>query len=285
MGKIKRTGGKIYKKYRNENLKDGRKQESKRQKQIITYRLLALFAVTSVTVIFFVYAMNMKRAGLQTLGSISFAGLMFSSGLFIVSGIFLALKLIKNTPGKIKQIKVIDAGGVFAVSAFLFFAFTLIFFRGQTWIPFMTALALAATAVVYLYYLYQREFFWFALFTAAGCFCLYFSQTGLLASGNTDYRIFFKVLLAVLPVLIASFALTLRKNKGRLKCKYCKADIKILGESAKYFQFFILAALSAVFAVLGFLPAAPAPFSFFYLIYAVLGCFIAVGIYFTVKII
>jgi hypothetical protein len=165
---------------------------------------------------------------------------------------------------------------------FFFFAFAGIFFSGQRWIPFLTALAITVTVVVYLYYLYQREFFWFSLFTAAGCFCLYLADTSASPLAE-DHRIIFKVLLAAAAVFIFAFALTLMKNKGRLKFK--SLDLKILEQSAKYFQFFVLSAIIAVFAAAGFLPAALVFFSFFYLICALLAYFIIIGIYFTVKII
>jgi len=200
---------------------------------------------------------------------------MITGVLFIASLIFFVYRLIQGID---ESDMILHSKNIFAAAAFFFFAFALIFFKGQDWIPFLTALAITITALVYLYYLYQKEFFLFALFTAACCFFLYFAETALLSGA---YRMVFKIALAASAVLVPALALALMRNQGRLKSKIF--NIKILDHNAKYFQFFILSAIIAVLAVLGFVSAVF--FSFFYLICAVLACFIIIGVYFTVKII
>jgi len=260
--------------YKNKDAEQSKKYRDRRN-AIITQRLIILFAVAVAAVIFFISAMNIPRAETAKLNLIAFIGLMITGALFIITLIFFVRRLIDGVD---ESDKTLHSKNIFAASAFFFFAFVLIFFKGQDWIPFLTALAIAATALVYLFYLYQREFFWFAFFTAACCFMLYFAEAPLLAGG---YKTFFKIALAAAAVVLTALAFALMKNKGRLKHK--RLNIKVLEHNAKYFQFFILAAIIAVFAVMGFIPAAL--FGFFYLICAVLACFIIIGVYFTVKII
>ena len=265
---------KINKIYKSTATEQNKKYAVKKRKQIITRRLILLFAVTVAAVIFFIYARNMQP---RTLELISFTGLVITGMLLIISGGFLIQRLTKKID---ESDKLINSKNIFAAAAFLFFLFERIFFAGHRWIPFLIAFVISVTVVVYLYYLYQREFFWFSLFTAAGCFCLYFSEAPLLSD---IYKLVFRILLAGIAVLIFAFALTLMKNKGRLKFK--DSNIKILEQNAKYFQFFILAGFMIALTVLGFLPLTLVYLSYFYLICAMLGWFISVGMYFTVKMI
>jgi len=208
-----------------------------------------------------------------TLEFISFAGIIISGIAIIVSGVFVIRRIMSKTGGSGREI---NSKNIFAVSAFFFYLFERIFFAGGRWIPFLTALVISAAALVFLYYLYQREYFWFAVLTAAGCFFLYFAETPLLSD---IYRLFFRILLAAAAVLIFILAVVLMKNKGRLK------NIKILGADARYFQFFVLAGLIAAISVLGFLPVTLIYLSYFYLICAMTGWLIIAGVYFTVKMI
>ena len=260
--------------YRNKDAERTKKYRDRRN-AVITQRLIILFAVAVASLVFFISAMNIPRAEPERLNLIAFVGLMITGALFITALIFFVRRLIDGID---ESDKTLHSKNLFAAAAFFFFAFVLIFFKGQEWIPFLTALSISVTALIYLFYLYQREFFWFAFFTAACCFLLYFAEAPLLSAG---YKTFFKVALAAAAVLLPAITLALMKNKGHIKHK--SLNIKILEHNAKYFQFFIIAAVAAVFAVMGFIPAAL--FSFFYLICAALACFIIIGVYFTVKII
>lgn len=261
--------------YKNKDLEQSKKYNN-RKNEIITYRLLLLLAVTVAAVVFFVCAINFSIA---PLAPISFAGLIITGILFIAAGIFFIRGILSGID---ESDKILHSKNIFAVAAAYFFAFVLIFFTGQKLIPFLTAVAICATILGYLYYLYQREFFWFSLFTAAGSFIFYFAETQILSD---NFRMLFRILLAVGAVVIIAFAVSLMKNKGHFK--FGSVNIKVLEHNAKYFQFFIIAAFIAAFAVLGFISLAMALafFDFFYLLYAILACFIIVGIYFTVKII
>ena len=272
MGKIKTN--RINK---NKDLEESKKY-IKRRNDIITYRLFILFGITVALVSFFVFIMNAGNTDIKTLSAISFAGLIVTGILFILSGLFFFYRLIKGID---ESGMTVNSKNIFAVSLFAFLADSLIFFTGQNWIPFLTALVIAVTILVYLYYLYQKEFFLFALFTAICCFLLYFTETSLLSG---SFKTGFRVLLAAAAIFVLAFSLILKKNKGRLNIG--PFNIRILRKDAKYFQFFILAAFIAVCAVLGLITISLLSFlNFFYMICAVLGCFIIVGIYFTVKMI
>jgi len=276
LGKTKTNG--IYK---NKDAEADRKY-IKRKNEITTYRLFILLGIAIIIVSLFVYEMNITFSDMKTFTGISFAGLIITGTLLIFSSLFLVSRAVSGVD---ESGATVNSKNIFAVVLFMFFAFSLTFFKGQRWIPLIIALIITITIIVYIYYLYQREFFLFALFTALGCFLLYLSESSLLPD---FYNAVFRVLLIAEAVFILAFSLFFIKNKGRLKCKLFNTRInrQILDNDAKYFQFFIIAALAVVCAVLGFIPLGFLGFlNFFYMICAVLGCFIFVGIYFTVKLI
>ena len=276
MGKIKTN-----RIYRNKDLETNKKY-TQRRNEIITYRLFILLGLTVVIVGFLVSAMNVTGKESESFNAMSFALLIITGILFILSALFLIGRIIT---GFDESDKTVHSKNIFAVVLFMFFSCSLIFFTGQKWIPFLIAFTISVTILVYLYYLYQKEFFLFALFTALGCFILYLSETPLLPS---VYNIAFRILLVLEAVFIFAFSLILIKNKGKLKYRIFNFQInsQILDNKAKYFHLFILAALVLVcavliFAALGFLGF----INYFYLICAILGCFVIFGIYFTVKLI
>jgi len=170
--------------------------------------------------------------------------------------------------------KTVNSKNILGSALFLFLTNQLIFTTYQKWIPFLTALLICVTALVYIYYLYQREFFVFSMFAAIGCFLIYFGER----QGISGYlSAFSKVLLVLLAVFVFAAAYAVSKNKGYL----FKANI--VGKNAKYFQFYILAALLAVSAALA--AQTFVNINFLYIIISVIAYFVVVGIYFTFKII
>lgn len=260
--------------YKNKDVEASKKYLD-RQNEIITYRLMILFGVAVCVVGFFVYAMNLKWGEMSRLEDISAAGLIATGIPLVFSALFFMYRKTQKTD---ESDAVIKSAGLLAVASFLFVSDFIIFATRQDWIPFLTAFAIAATLLVFIYYLYQREFFCFSVFAAAGCFLLYFAQSPLLSFWIKNG---FKALLAVFAVFTLVFALALSRGKGRLKYKPLGLDVQILEKNSKYFQFFVLSVFIAgfVFASL-FLTA-----YFFYVICALIVCFVVVGIYFTVKMI
>ena len=263
--------GKTNKIYKNKDLLESKKYQQRRN-EIITNRLLILFVLSIFVVSFFVFAMGITWSNIQRLINISFAGLILTGILFALSLIFLVYRFNQGTD---ESDMTVNSKNIFAVISFLLFSFFLIFFTHQVWIPFLTAFAISLTVLVYIYYLYQKEFFLFSLFTGISCLFLYFAQSHLL---SVYFKTGFKVLLGVFAVFVLAFSLFLMKNKGYIKSK--SINISILGKNAKYFQFYILALFIACYAVLSFFPV-----NFFYLICAILAYFVAAGVYFTVKMI
>jgi len=270
LGNINRTN-KIYKNKDYENSK----KYIERRNEIITYRLLIFLAVAVEKVGFFIYAMNVSINGLPKLKSLFLAGTVITGVLVAGSLSFLIYRVKSNINEKET---VLHSKGVFITALFWFLSDLIIFLTYQKWIPVMTAAAITATVLVYVYYLYQREFFYFSLFTAICCFFLYFTESYFLSSG---LRMAFRILLITCAAFILAFAVVLKKGKGKIKSKSFNKNIQILEKNSKYLPFFILAALVALVAVAGFFIST----SFLYLIFAVVGYFIIIGIYFTIKII
>ena len=246
------------------------KKYTERRNEIITYRLMILFGVAACAVGFFVYAMNLNWGDINKLDTISSAGLIVTGVPLVASALFFVHRKTK----KIEEVdKVIQSKSLLAVAVFLFVSDFVIFLMRQNWIPFLTAFAITATALIYIYYLYRREFFCFSVFAAVGCFLLYFARSPLL---SFHIKTGFKALLVVFAIFTLVFAWALMKGKGRLK------NIKIFEKNSRYFQFFILSGFIGGFAAASFFSLAA---YFFYMICALLVYFVIVGIYFTVKMI
>jgi len=253
--------------YKNKDIIENKKY-TKRRNEIITNRLLIVFGLSVCIVSFFVYAMGITWMNIQRLLNITFAGLITTGVLFLLSLIFLVYKI---KTGADESDKTINSKNLLAVISFLLFADFLIYFTYQVWIPFLTAFTISLTMLVYIYYLYQKEFFLFSLFTAISCFLLYFAQSPLI---SLYLKMGFLILTAAFAVIVLVFSLLLMKNKGDF------LRVNILDKKANYFQFYILSAFLAACVVLSFLAV-----NFFYLICAVLVYFVVAGIYFTVKMI
>ena len=262
--------GRTNRMYRNKDFEESKKYIARRN-EIITNRLLILFGIAVVTVACFVYFMSMSLSDSVKLRGISLVFMIILGILLICSVIFMYRRYKKDVD---ESDKTVHSKNVFGIILFLFLANLLIFFTYYKWIPFLTALSISLTILIYIFYLYQREFFIFSVFAAAGCFLIYFAETHSLAS---SYTFVFKVLLAVLAVLTFAAAVMATKKRGFL------IKENILHKNSKSFPFYILSVFFAGSAVILFLTLFN--ISVFWLIFANLVYFIIIGIYFTVKMI
>ena len=263
--------GKTNRIYKNKDLLESKKY-IKRRNEIITNRLLILFGLSVFVISFFIYAMGITLGNIKTLENITFAGLIITALLFIFSLIFLVYRIYKNVDESDKSV---NSKNIFAVASFLMISDFIIYITSNIWIPFMTAFTIAVILLVYIYYLYQKEFFLFSVYTAIGCFMLYFAKVPPISVYS---KTVFIILMAAFALLVLVFSLLLRKNKGNIKNKARR--ISILNKNARYFQFYIL----AVF-IFGCAAACFFPVDFFYLICAILGYYAIIGVFFTVKMI
>ena len=261
--------------YRNKDAENSKKYAEKRN-DIITYRLLILFGAAVCVVGFFIFAMNNINGDVQKLKDTAFAGIAVTGIMVMLSAVFFVYRLRQSID---ESDRVIQSKSVFIVALLLFACCLTMYYTQQLWIPLMTAVIITATALAYIYYLYQKEFFGFSLFCAVSCLFLY-----LAGSPNLSwvFRIAFSVLLAAFAVFVLAFAYVLMKSKGRLRNRSLKLNVRIFEKNSKYFQFFILAAFIAGFAAVSFFSI---DINFFYLMYSLIAYFIVVGVYFTVKMI
>ena len=258
--------------YKNKDIENSKKYIQRRN-EIITYRLLLILGAAVEKIGFFLYAVNVSEANFPQLRAWSFAGLIITGALTIFSVIFIIYKNKRNIND---SETVFHSKMLLAIAILFFLADFVIYLTYQKWVPLLIAAAITLTVFVYIYYLYQREFFYFSVFSALGGFLLYLTESYLMPS---KLQLICKILLAVGAVFIIIFALVLKKGKGNLKGK--KINLKILDKKSKYLPFYILSVFAAGFAATSFIY----PINFLYLIFALVGYYVIVGIYFTVKII
>ena len=269
MGRTKATK-RTNKIYKNEDFETSRRQIA-RKNEIVTNRLLILFGIAVVLIACFVYFMNMPVSDGVKLRKISFVCLCVLGAMLLFSAVFL---IQRYRTGIDESDKTVTSKNIFATILLLFLADLLIFFTYYKWIPFLTVAAISLTVIVYIYCLYQREFFVFSVFAAIGSFLVYFGKN---LSLSSVYITASKIMLIVLAVLIFAFALTVGKNRGFL------FDPDAFQKNFKRFPFYILAAVFAVSAVIEIQTFVG--INFLYILIANLAYFIFAGIYYTVKMI
>ena len=256
--------------YKNNDIEESKKYIS-RQNEIMTNRLLMLFGIAVGLVASLVYLMNITNYETTKLHTITFV-CMFIFGAFLAASFILLIYRFQN--GIDESDKTFNSRNIFGTAFILFMANLLIFFTYQKWIPLLTALTITVTALIYIYYLYQLEFFAFSVLSAIGCFLIYFGEG---RSFPIYFSLSFKILLALIAVLVFAAALVVSRNKGFL------LKSKVFDEKAGYFQFYILSAVLAVSAAL--VMQTFFSINFLYIIISVVACFVVVGIYYTVKMI
>ena len=272
MGRTNRVN-RTNKMYKNKDIEQSKKY-AERRNEIITYRLLIFFGIAVCAVSFFIYAMNIPQNAIKSLDRLSFAVLIITGILLILSFVFL---VYRNRQSVDESERVIHSKSLFVIAILLFLSDLLIYFTRQKWIPVLTAFVITVTILAYIYYLYQREFFYFSFFTAMGCFFLYFTSSQFLSPA---VRMGFRALLFAGAVFVLISALLFMKSKGQLKIRAFNVNIKILEKNSRYVPFFILSVFIAGLAAASFFSI-----NFFYLICALIVYFVIVGIYFTVKMI
>jgi len=199
---------------------------------------------------------------------------------FIVTGVLFALSVaffVYDTQKKNSSDKTFNKYNILGVGIILFL-YALIIFLNQNMaavIPVLLALTITATLLIFIYYLYQRDFFWLAALVALGCFLIYFTKSALLSG---YLAILIRIMLIALAGVLVWLTLGIKKSKGYMGKK---KNIKVVGEGAKYFPVWILCGL---FVCAGIIPFITINFVF-YAIVAVIAYFLAVGIYYTIKLI
>ena len=280
---------KVDKMYNNEDVLNSKK-ELERKNEIMINRLMVLFVVSITMITFLIMSMNTgidlsigqiielsesgKLIELGLLGPVPFSvilSVIVTGVLFILSVVLFAYNTKKNA-GNDKTLNKYNILGFFTV---LFVFAIAILFLGDSVLPVLLGVTITATLLIFIYCLYQKDFFWLAAATAVGCFLIYYTQSTVL---NGYFAIAAKILLIALAGVLLCLTFTLKKNKGYLGKK---KGVKLVGEDVKYFPVWILCGLLVAVGIISFVTVSLA----LYAMITVLAYFLAVGIYYTIKLI
>lgn len=184
----------------------------------------------------------------------------------VICVVWMLLRLSKNGKAALPGVLSI-AAGVLLLCCHVILRFSDSGLRMLFWlVPAWAALAL-------VYYLYQREFFFSALFSGLGVLGLWFVRHAGSASWYT-------ILVVVVMVLLAAGMFLLSKKQGVLTLGKGKAHL--LPAEANYSLVFLSCAISlVVIALAAFVGGSLA----YYLLYAMVAWLFALLVYYTVKMI
>ena len=280
---------KVDKMYNNEDVLNSKK-ELERKNEIMINRLMVLFVVSLTMITFLIMAMNTgidlsvgqivelnesgKLIELGLIGPVSLSvilSVIVAGVLFILSVVF----FVYNSKKKNSDDKTFNKYNILGFFTILFVFAIAILFLGDSVLPVLLGVTITATLLIFIYCLYQKDFFWFAAATAVGCFLIYYTQSAAL---NGYFAIAAKILLIALAGILVCLASALKKNKGYLGKK---KSVKLVGEDVKYFPAWILCGLFVAVGIISFITVSLA----LYAMIAVLAYFLAVGIYYTIKLI
>ncbi len=184
----------------------------------------------------------------------------------VVCVVWMLLRLSKNANAALPAVLCIAAGMLLLCSH------VILNFR-DTGLRMLFWLVPAWAALALVYYLYQKEFFFSALFSGLGVLGLWFVRHAGAASWYT-------ILIVVVIVLLAGGVFLLKKKNGVLALGKGKAHL--LPEEASYSLVFLSALVSLVVVALAtFVGGSLA----YYLLYAMVAWLFALLVYYTVKMI
>ena len=262
---------KIDRMYKNKDVLNNKK-ELERKNEIMINRLMILFILAIAMITLLVMGMNVSVVQyIDLYENYALTSVIVTGVLFVLSVAF----FVYNTMKKNSSDKTLNKYNILGLFSVLFLFALAILRQGILVLPILLAVTISVTLLIFIYYLYQKDFFWIAVLTAVGCFLIYYTQSTLLRG---YFAMFIKIMLIALPFVLVWLTLELKKNKGYFgKNK----NIKLVGENMKCFPIWILCGLFVSAGVLSFITLS----FIFYTIIAVLAYFLAVGIYYTIKLI
>lgn len=262
---------KIDKMYNNKDVMNSKK-ELERKNEIMINRLMILFILSVTMITLLIIAMNISAVDYVDLyQKYALASVIVTGALAFLSAVFFFYETAKRNSSD----KTLNKYNVLGLFLILFIYALAIFIKGILAVPTLLAFTIAATLLIFIYYLYQKDFFWFSALSAVGCFVIYFTKSTFLRG---YFAIGLKGLLIAAGAVLIWKALSV-KNSGGYWDK--KKNIRIFSENAKYLPVIILCGLLACAGILAFVQ----PSLIFYAIIAVLAYFLVIGIYYTIKLI
>lgn len=234
--------------------------------EILYYRMLILFAVLAFEIFGFFYAtQTADRTDALRIYVAPIMALIFGA----LGICFFVLYLVRFKKGTNELYKVFSSG--FATTLFLWIAsaFALYFSFSE---KRLIAYIVVSAAVFFIYYLYDREFFLFSLFTAIG--------GGLLSMLNYATVIRHYVVFALIAILCTiCFVITVMGKNKKVEIKMGKSSILIFDKSYKAYPFYVSAGILLAGVILTFL----LPNSLLYSLIVLFGYYLASTVVKTIQ--
>lgn len=251
------------------------KEEIELKSNTIVNRMMVMFGLATAAV---VALLLIRRSGGATERIFVLDWLFY---LKIASGILLAGAIAYFAVQKKRKVdeslKIFSSTTLLILAAILFSVFMLYQYLGNM---AMVIFVIGALVLSFVYNFYQRDYFYFSVFTVVNVILMYFTRAGLSIMVWKNIIIYTsKVLIFVIPLIVAAVLLCAKANDGTVKLK--GKSYKLMKPSYLYSPFYIGAAIAIIAGVVGLFLSSYV----IYLIIAQLAVYLLFGIIYTIKMI
>ena len=251
------------------NAKQIAKKAADKESEIVINRIIMIFSVAVAFVIYLLNAPKITAAQYLELNESRINGIavpLISALLLAGAIVFFILMRVKGVEEKHKSVNSYNM--LFCTAGFALIAVPVwLNYRSEDVCRQLLIAVIAVTVLYLVYYLYQKEFFMFSVFTAAGAYALFLST-----------NIIMNILVFAAAVIVVVIALLLKIKRGVIKLGENK--LRVLSYNANYLPYFILAAVLVASGIAVMISGV-----ILYPIIAVFALYIIMGIVYTVKLI
>jgi|GEM_PF-1047213 hypothetical protein len=251
------------------------KEDIQLKNNAIVNRMMAMFVLATVAV---VALLMIKKNGGATERAFVLDWLIYFK---IAGGVLLAGAIaffaFRRKKGVDESLKVFSSTALLIIAIIVFSVFMLYQYFGNT---AMVVLVIASLVLSFVYNFYQKDYYYYSIFTVAAVLFMYFLRSGI--SGIIWKNILYFIscgLIFIVPIGICLILMRVKSNNGKLKLgKNINITMK---PSYLYYPFFVGAIIAVIGGLVGLIFAS-------YLIYimvAQLAAYLLFGIIYTIKMI
>ena len=250
------------------------REEIQQRNSLIVNRMMVMLVLATMAVIGLLMIHN-NGAVERAIFSKFILGFQIASGVIFAAA--LAFFIMQRRKKADESQKYLSSTVLLIVGSLIFAIFMLYRNFGNT---AMVVLVIAALALSFVYNFYQRDYFYYSVFTVFAIVCMYFIRTGITSvMWKNILFILSTVLIFAVSIGLAVILMKVRSNNGILNLS--GKSRMIMKPSYLYFPFFVGAVIAVLAGILGLIFGS-------YMIYGIiaqLAAYLLFGIIYTIKMI
>jgi len=250
------------------------REELQQKNNLIVNRMMAMLVLATMVVVGLLMIHNNGQIE-RAIFSKFIIGFQIASGVIFAGALaFFILQRRKNA----------DESGKYLSSTVLLILGTLLFAIFMLYRTFgntaMVVLVIAVLGLSFVYNFYQKDYFYYSIFTVFAIVCMYFIRTGITSILWRNILFFISTaLIFLIPIGIVAVLMLVKSNNGILKIS--GKSKMIMKPSYLYIPFFVGAGIAVLAGILGLILGS-------YMIYGIiaqLAAYLLFGIIYTIKMI